>query len=323
MMINILIALAAGCASALMFVSIVSGALISLLLFYLAPLPLMVAALGWGPVGAAIGGLLGAVGLAAIVSFPYALAFIVTIVIPACWLGHLALLARPAEVETDPPTLEWFPVGRLVAWMAGFAALTTMAALLTLGTDGTTINDGLRTGLQRALSTRNSADADRLIDALVTVAPPAAATVAMLTLTLNLWLAGKITATSGRLTRPWPDLRTTTLPAMTLAVLSLALGLSFLGGVGSCWRGGGGRQVRTRRAVRRLRTGRRRDAAHADADRSPSRFSAELDLCAGADLSVAGHRADRARARRRRLRPPATLFPAPLDATADHHLTFN
>ncbi len=230
-MINILIALAAGCASALMFVSIVSGALISLLLFYLAPLPLMVAALGWGPVGAAIGGLLGAVGLAAIVSFPYALAFIVTIVIPACWLGHLALLARPAEVETDPPTLEWFPVGRLVAWMAGFAALTTMAALLTLGTDGTTINDGLRTGLQRALSTRNSADADRLIDALVTVAPPAAATVAMLTLTLNLWLAGKITATSGRLTRPWPDLRTTTLPAMTLAVLSLALGLSFLGGV--------------------------------------------------------------------------------------------
>ncbi|RJF78854.1 hypothetical protein [Rhodopseudomonas palustris] len=231
MMINILIALAAGCASALMFVSIVSGALISLLLFYLAPLPLMVAALGWGPVGAAIGGLLGAVGLAAIVSFPYALAFIVTIVIPACWLGHLALLARPAEVETDPPTLEWFPVGRLVAWMAGFAALTTMAALLTLGTDGTTINDGLRTGLQRALSTRNSADADRLIDALVAVAPPAAATVAMLTLTLNLWLAGKITATSGRLTRPWPDLRTTTLPAMTLAVLSLALGLSFVGGV--------------------------------------------------------------------------------------------
>ena len=40
----ILIAIAAGCASALMFASIISGALISLLLFYLAPLPLMVAA---------------------------------------------------------------------------------------------------------------------------------------------------------------------------------------------------------------------------------------------------------------------------------------
>jgi len=39
----ILIAVAAGSASALMFASIISGALISLLLFYLAPLPLMVA----------------------------------------------------------------------------------------------------------------------------------------------------------------------------------------------------------------------------------------------------------------------------------------
>ncbi len=48
----VLIAIAAGSASALMFASIISGALISLLLFYLAPLPLMVAALGWGPLGA-------------------------------------------------------------------------------------------------------------------------------------------------------------------------------------------------------------------------------------------------------------------------------
>ena len=45
----VLIALAAGSASALMFASTISGALISLLLFYLAPLPLMMAALGWGP----------------------------------------------------------------------------------------------------------------------------------------------------------------------------------------------------------------------------------------------------------------------------------
>src|SRR3979490_1320478 len=51
------IALAAGAASALMYASVVSGALISLLLFCLAPLPLMVAALGWGPLGATIGGI--------------------------------------------------------------------------------------------------------------------------------------------------------------------------------------------------------------------------------------------------------------------------
>ena len=65
-----LIGLAAGCASALMFASIISGALISLLLFYLAPLPLMVAALGWGPIAATIGGIVAASGLGVMFGLP-------------------------------------------------------------------------------------------------------------------------------------------------------------------------------------------------------------------------------------------------------------
>src|SRR6202165_3001307 len=90
----VLIAIAAGCASALMFASIISGALISLLLLYLAPLPLMVAALGWGPLGATIGGITAATGLGAIFGLPYCIAFVVTVALPAWWLGHLALLGR-------------------------------------------------------------------------------------------------------------------------------------------------------------------------------------------------------------------------------------
>ena len=62
MMAFALIALIAGAASALMFASIISGALISLVLFYLAPLPLMVAAIGWGPLCASLGGTLQRVG---------------------------------------------------------------------------------------------------------------------------------------------------------------------------------------------------------------------------------------------------------------------
>jgi hypothetical protein len=53
---TLFMAVAAGVTSALMFASIISGALISLLLCYLAPLPLLVAALGWGPFSAAAGG---------------------------------------------------------------------------------------------------------------------------------------------------------------------------------------------------------------------------------------------------------------------------
>ena len=72
---------------------------------------------------------------------------------------------------------------------------------------------------------------DRRIDALVAIAPAAAAIVIMMTLTLNLWLAAKITATSGRLHRPWPDLKSTALPPMTLAALFVAIAFCFSGGL--------------------------------------------------------------------------------------------
>jgi hypothetical protein len=237
----ILIGLAAGCASALMFASIISGALISLLLFYLAPLPLMVAALGWGPIAATIGGILAASGLGAIFGLPYCIAFVITVALPAWWLGHLALLGRPLpatapEGGSAPAAvqLEWYPIGRILLWIAGFAALTTIAAMLTLGTDAETITNSLRRGLLRILGARDAAsagDIERWVAALAVIAPAAATIVAMMTLTLNLWLAGKITATSGRLHRPWPDLKSAELPPMTLVALSVALAFCFIGGL--------------------------------------------------------------------------------------------
>jgi hypothetical protein len=243
MMTTVLIALAAGCASALMFASIISGALISLVLFYLAPLPLMVAGLGWGPLSATIGGIAAALGLGAIFGLPYCLAFVLTVALPAWWLGHLALLGRPVATGAQSgngaapaaPAMEWYPVGRILLWTAGFAVLTTMAALFTLGGDAATITGALRRGLLRIIGVRGPAaatgDTEQIVDALVTIAPAAAAIVAMMTLTLNLWLAAKVTATSGRLHRPWPDLKSAALPPMTLAALSLALALCFTGGL--------------------------------------------------------------------------------------------
>jgi hypothetical protein len=238
----LLIALAAGCASALMFASIVSGALISLLLLYFAPLPLMVAALGWGPLAATIGGILAATGLGAVFGLPFCIAFTVMMALPAWWLGHLALLGRPAANATPSgngavpvsPTLEWYPIGRILLWIAGFAVLTTMATLLTFGTDAVTITETLRAGLLRILGPRGTASGDELkqrIDAVVMIAPAAAANSTMTMLVLNLWLAAKITATSGRLHRPWPVLKSTELPPMTLAALMAAIAFCFAGGL--------------------------------------------------------------------------------------------
>src|SRR5665213_227853 len=237
----VLIAIAAGCASALMFASIISGVPISLLLFYLAPLPLMVSAIGWGPFSAVIGGIAAAIGLGAIFGLPYCIAFVIMVALPAWWLGHLVLLGRPVTNAISPsdgaspvaPGLEWYPVGRLLLWIAGFAALTTMAALFTLGADADAITSTLRRGLLRIFSidAASTGEIEQFINALVTIAPAAAAIVATMTLTLNLWLAAKITATSGRLHRPWPELKSTALPSMTLVLLFVAIALCFIGGL--------------------------------------------------------------------------------------------
>jgi hypothetical protein len=239
----VLIGLAAGCASALMFASIISGALISLVLFYLASLPLMVASIGWGPLCASLGGIAAAIGLGALFGLPYCIAFAVTVALPAWWLGHLVLLGRqvgplaPDATATAPsaePVIEWYPVGRILLWIAGFAALTTIAALLTLGTDAETITGSLRRGLMRLLRAtdpQTSSEAGRFVDVLVRIAPATATLIAMLTLTLNLWLSAKVTATSGRLHRPWPDIRTAELPPMTLVALCIALAFSFTSGL--------------------------------------------------------------------------------------------
>lgn len=237
MMMQILVALAAGAASALMFVSIISGALISLVLFYLAPLPLMVAALGWGTASALVGGVLGSVAIGTILGLPYMAAFGLTIALPAFWLGRLTLLAKPVEpAPSAKPVLEWYPTGRILAWIAFFAALTTIVALLSLGTDATTITDMLKRGLTRMFGARDAASTDtagtdQLVTVLAAIAPSAATMVAMLTLAVNLWLAGHITRTSGRLTRPWPQLDLTELPPLTLAALALVLALAFTGGL--------------------------------------------------------------------------------------------
>jgi hypothetical protein len=202
----------------------------------------MVAALGWGPLSATIGGIAAASGLGAIFGLPYCIAFALTVALPAWWLGHLALLGRPMingvssgnGASAVAPGLEWYPVGRILLWISGFAALTTMAALLTLGADAATILGALRRGLLRIIGARDAAAAsgtEQWVDALVTIAPAAAALVAMMTLTLNLWLAARITATSGRLHRPWPDLKSAALPAMTLAALCVAIAFCFTGGL--------------------------------------------------------------------------------------------
>jgi hypothetical protein len=234
MIATVLIALAGGCASALMFASISSGALISLLLLYLAPLPLMVIALGWGPMSATIASAAASFALAAIFGIPYGIGYIISVALPSWWLGHLALLGRPVASSGNgatAPDVEWYPVGRILVWIAGFASLTTFCALLMLGTDAPAILASLKHGLLQILEIRGTAADEKVLDALVTIMPACAVIGIIVTLTINLWLAAKITAMSGRLRRPWPDLKTAALPKAALVALCVATACTLAGGL--------------------------------------------------------------------------------------------
>jgi hypothetical protein len=218
-----------------MFASITSGAPISLLLINLAPLPLMVVGVVWGPLSAAVGGIVATTVIAALFGLPYSGMFAVVNALPAWWLAHLVLLARPlpkdAAVPNPDDTLEWYPVGGMLLWIVVFATIITAITLLMMGTDAAAIQNTLRRGWGDLLASAGLALSDSTLDALVMIAPIGAEMAAVAMLTLNLWLAAKIAATSGRLHRPWPDLKNTALPTMTIAALFAAIVCCFSGGL--------------------------------------------------------------------------------------------
>jgi hypothetical protein len=239
MIVTFAIAIAAGAASALMFVSIVSGALISLVLFNLASLPLMVAAIGWGPLTAAIGGIAATSAFGLLFGSSFAFAYATTAALPAWWLGHLVMLGRPAAPAPDgtaPPAdaMEWYPTGRLLMWIVVIGALLALMTLLTIGTDAEAIAAAMKRGFARIVrmfALRGVSIDEGVIDTMTAIAPAGFPAAPIITLTVNLWLAGRIAKTSGRLQRPWPDLKATALPPMTLVALCVAIAFCFTGGL--------------------------------------------------------------------------------------------
>ena len=219
----LLVAVGAGVASAL--------AAIGVVLLPLAPLPILIAALGWSHLVGLIAAVLASAITGLIFGFDFSLSFLVGVGLPAWWLAYLSLLARPGGANGSG-TVEWYPVGRLVFWAAALGALLVAVAMLGVGTEVATLQSEMRSAMTQALavwtkSTPEMVDG-RLVDAMIRAAPPAAAVMLTILYTFNLWLAGRIVNLSGRLRRPWPDLPAMALPNFTPGVLAAAIAGAFL-----------------------------------------------------------------------------------------------
>jgi hypothetical protein len=240
-----LIGIGAGAAAALLFASVTSGSLLSVLLFYVAPLPMMIAGLGWSHWSALIGAGTAALAVAALFGPVFFVGFLASAGLPAWWLSYLTMLARPAATGGNgtAPALEWYPPGRLVMWSAILAVLVIVLAIPNFGVDAESFRAGMRQALGQILrietgdlagsplSVPGVSNAQRLLDFLAAALPLAGAVLATITNVLNLWLAGRIVKFSGRLTRPWPDLATMTFPRPMALVLAAAALATTLGGM--------------------------------------------------------------------------------------------
>lgn len=229
-----LIGLAAGAASALLFASFASGSLLSVPLFYLSPLPILLAALGWNHVAALIAAAIAALALGIYFGTTFfVVGFLVGVGLPAWWLGYLALLGRP-DAAGD---IEWYPAGRLVIWAAALAAMVVIFVIFSIASDAEELRRILRKSFEPLLndpqlSTRPDGSARRFTQVLLAspdlFLPPVAAVLTTLVTVFCLWLAGRITRASNRLRRPWPDLSSLEFPPTVLFALALAFAGAFL-----------------------------------------------------------------------------------------------
>jgi hypothetical protein len=238
----VLIGLSAGAATALLFASVASGSPLSVLLFYLAPLPILIAGLGWSHWAALLAAIFASASLAAVFGAFFFIAFLLGVGLPAWWLGYLALLARPAT-NGSGDGLEWYPVGHLVVWAAMVGALVVIAAMLNFGTDEDTFRSTLRSGLERMLRVADrlpagaparvppASEPNRLIEFLVQALPPAAGVLATVTNVVNLWLADRIVKISGRMRRPPSELSAMRFPTYAPMLTAIAVAVSFLPGI--------------------------------------------------------------------------------------------
>ena len=226
----------AGLVSALLTAVIVKATPLAAMLYLLAPIPVLIVSLGWDHRSGLVAALVGGLAIALILSPLSGLGFAVITALPAWWLSYLALLGRPGP----DGTMEWYPVGRLLAWTAATAALTIIAAgVISTGGDYSAFAQNTRDVAEAFVNAQfttpkpGGAEAetrDQLISFFAKLTPFLSAQGFVTVLALYLWAAARIVRASKRLPRPWPSVPELVMPRSAGLILVGALIAANFGG---------------------------------------------------------------------------------------------
>lgn len=218
----LLVTFGAGLAGMLLFLVMVKGSLAAVLVASFSPLPIMIAALGWHQAAGLGAALFGALVIGATIAPSAGLLYALGFALPAWWLAYLCLLARfpagtPRRDRSPGVQREWYPIGRIMVWAALLAAGVAIGGILIVssrhgGFDRAAqsyaayIVPAVKTLFASTGGLPEGIAVEDLAAAVLRTVPVVGATMQMLILLLNLWLAGRTVAFSQRLARPWPDL---------------------------------------------------------------------------------------------------------------------
>jgi hypothetical protein len=229
---SLLVGLAAGLAALLLFAALLTGTAFALPLFFLAPLPIAIAGLGWGPAAGAAAAVIAAAGIAFTIGPLIAAVVFILFAAPIAWSVYLLGLSRP---DGDGSARQWYPLGRVLLNMAGFVGAAIVVAGTMAAYDPTALAAAMAEALEGWMAEIDGATPTReqyepLIRINVALLPYTTAALAMTMLVFNSWLGGRIAGASGRLQRPWTPLWTAGLPGWTAGVFIAAFLLTFVDG---------------------------------------------------------------------------------------------
>ncbi len=230
------VALGAGSAAAFLFAVSAQTSPLAMMLAYLAPLPIMIATMGWG---ADAGAIAGATSVAAIilladpfVSVWHAVAtgfvFAASVAAPAWILAAWAFAPVTRLFPRRPASSgAYASVGSIVALASVIGILGAGAVLTAIimvyggyGEGAKQVAAALSALASDAFDPKDD-EARAFAETLVHLGPAAIAASTVVMLSINLYAAARSTQLSHRLQRPWPDLPTSLRLPWPLGVLAL------------------------------------------------------------------------------------------------------
>jgi hypothetical protein len=236
------ISLSGGLATAAVFAVLTKGMLAGLLLAHLAPLPIMIVAMGFGLRHGATSAII-AVGLLSIWPHPqFGFTYAVLIAAPAvlgCWAAAGAPWKGRDLLHDRLPA--WSTLAQGVALVVSVVAVL-IAASFYFGSLDEALNpfrarayivlDEVIKSQELAPELKERLDAKQLSGAIARAFPALLTGYVLLIQSLNLWGAARLTQISGRLARPWPDIAAEyVLPRAINGVFLVGIGLTFVNGV--------------------------------------------------------------------------------------------